>query len=75
MALQPDIHANQSILVYIDSEDAEADYQSGDLSGVSADFILDIVPPIPSNSSSGWATTIKIFLFLKIFFIPYSFLK
>lgn len=51
MALQPDIHANQSILVYIDSEDAEADYQSGDLSGVSADFILDLEEPIicPEN--------------------------
>lgn len=51
MALQPDLHANQSILVYIDSEDAEADYQSGDLAGVSADFILDLEEPIicPEN--------------------------
>lgn len=51
MALQPDLHANQSILVYIDSEDAEADYESGDLAGVSADFILDLEEPIicPEN--------------------------
>lgn len=51
MALQPDIHANQSILIYIDSEDAEADYESGDLAGESADFILDLEEPIicPEN--------------------------
>ena len=51
MALQPDLHANQSILIYIDSEDAEADYESGDLSGLSADFILDLEEPIicPEN--------------------------
>lgn len=51
MSINPDVHANQSMLVYIDSEDAEADFQSGDGAGVESDFILDLEEPIlcPEN--------------------------
>ena len=51
MALQPDIHANQSMLIYIDSEDSEAEAVIGDLAGPSSDFILDLEEPIicPEN--------------------------
>tara|TARA_R110000787_G_scaffold42425_1_gene104434 strand:+ start:1224 stop:2504 length:1281 start_codon:yes stop_codon:yes gene_type:complete len=51
MALQPDLHANQSMLIYIDSEDSETDAVIGDLAGPSSDFILDLEEPIicPEN--------------------------
>ena len=51
MALQPDLHANQSMLIYIDSEDSKYDAVLGDLAGPSSDFILDLEEPIicPEN--------------------------
>jgi len=51
MSLQPDLHANQSKLIFIDSEDADADYIAGDGAGLSADFILDLEEPVlcPEN--------------------------
>ena len=51
MSVSPDLHANQSKLIFIDSEDAEADYSAGDGAGLSADFILDLEEPIicPEN--------------------------
>ena len=67
MSIQPDIHSEQSKLIYIDSEDAEADFSPNDLSGESADFLLDLEESIicPANQ--------EMFVSMYSCSIPYSF--
>ena len=67
MSIQPDIHSEQSKLIYIDSEDAEADFTPNDLSGESADFLLDLEESIicPANQ--------EMFVSMYSCSIPYSF--
>ena len=67
MSIQPDIHSEQSKLIFIDSEDAEADFSPGDLAGRSSDFLLDLEESIicPANQ--------EMYVSLYSCSIPYSF--